>query len=187
MIRKRDIQFFLIGGLFASGITLIIVGLIYGTDATLAVRSIIAPPVFNIPSEVNRDFAIDIIDRTNIERKKVNLQPFKENSALSYAAYLRAKDILDNQDFSHVSTKSGDIKAQKVIQVVGYRYSEAGENLAMGIDDPNEVVAGWLGSPEHRANLLNKDFKETGVAVLSGEFQGQKDTYIVVQLFGKLI
>ncbi len=187
MIRRRDFQFFLIGGLFASGITLIVVGLMYGTDATLAMRSIIAPPVFNIPSEINRDFAIDIIDRTNIERKKVNLQSLKENSALSYAAYLRAKDILDNLDFSHVATMSGEIKAQKVIKIVGYRYSEAGENLAMGIDDPNEVVAQWLASPGHRDNTLSKSFNETGVAVLSGEFQGQKDTYIVVQLFGKVI
>lgn len=188
MIRRRDFQFFLIGGLFASGITLIIVGLIYGTDATLAMRSIIAPPVFNTPGEVNRDFAIDIIDRTNIERRKVNLQPLIENSALSYAAYLRAKDILDNQDFSHVATKSGEIKAQKVIQVVGYRYSEAGENLAMGIDDPNEVVAQWLASSGHRDNTLSKSFNETGVAVLNGNFHDDTDTYVIVQLFGlKLI
>ncbi|KKR81185.1 MAG: SCP-like protein extracellular [Candidatus Daviesbacteria bacterium GW2011_GWA1_41_61] len=54
------------------------------------------------PNEVNRDFVIDIIDRTNIDRKKVNLQPLKENSALNYAAYLRAKDILDNPKLFHL-------------------------------------------------------------------------------------
>lgn len=103
---------------------------------------------------------------------------------MSYAAYLRAKDILDNQDFSHIASESGEIKAQKAVQIVGYRYNEVGENLAMSIDNPNEVVADWLASPEHKKNLLSKEFKEIGVAVLNGEFQGQKDTYIVVQLFG---
>lgn len=187
MIKKRDFQFFLIGGLFASGVTLILVGLMYGSGVTLAMRSIFAPPVFNIPNEVNRDFAIDIIDRTNIDRKKAGLHPLKERSALSYAAYLRARDILDNQDFSHIASAGGEIKAQRAIQVVGYRYSEAGENLAMGIDDPNEVIAQWIASPEHKANLLNKSFNEIGVAVLNGKFQGTENMDIVVQLFGKSI
>lgn len=184
----RDFRFTLvgviIGALIFTGISLIAFGLL--DEIQLFATAKYLPPIFNIPKEVNRDFAIDVIDRTNIERKIVNLQSLKENSALSYAAYLRAKDILDNQDFSHIATKSGEIKAQRAIQVVGYRYSEAGENLAMGIDDPNEVVAQWLASPGHRDNTLSKSFNETGVAVLSGEFKGQKDTYIVVQLFGQL-
>lgn len=160
------------------------IGLIYKTNPVLVLQAVIFPPVFNIPNEVNRDFAIDIIDRTNIDRKQVGLSPLKENSALSYAAYLRAKDILDNQDFSHIASESGEIKAQRAVQIVGYRYSEIGENLAMGIDDPNEVVAQWIASPEHKANIFSKSFNETGVAVLNGEFQGQKDDYIVVQLLG---
>lgn len=184
MIRKRDLQFFLIGGLFASGVTLIVVGLMYRSDVTLAVQSIIASPVFNIPKEINRDYVIDVIDRTNIERKRAGLEVLKESSALSYAAYLRAKDILDNQDFSHIATNSGNIKAQEVVQIIGYRYSEVGENLAMGINDPNEVVAKLLASPEHRNNILSKSFDETGVAVLNGRFLGQDNTDIVVQLFG---
>jgi len=184
LISKRELQFLLVGVLLTAGVIFVSIGLIYKTNPVLILQSVTISPVFNIPNEVNRDFAINVTDRTNIERKKASLQPLKENSALSYAAYLRAKDILVNQDFSHIATESGEIKAQKAIQIVGYRYREAGENLAMGIDDPNEVVVAWLDSPEHKANLLSKDFKETGVAVLSGEFQGQKDTYIVVQLFG---
>lgn len=186
MINRSELQFLLVGVLLTAGVIFLYVGLKYKVDPVLVLQSVTIPPVFNIPSEVNRDFAIDIIDRTNIERKRENLKPLKENSALSYAAYLRAKDILDNQDFSHIATKSGEIKAQKAIQIVGYRYSEAGENLAMGIDDPNEVVAQWLVSPGHRDNTLSKSFNETGVAVLNGVFQGSDNTYITVQLFGKL-
>ncbi len=184
MINRRELQFLLVGVLLTAGVIFLSIGLIYRNDLHYYIAAKYNPPIFNIPDQINRDFAIDIIDRTNIERKKANIQPLKENSALSYAAYLRARDILDNQNFSHIASESGEIKAQRAIQIVGYRYSEAGENLAMGIDDPNEVVAQWILSPEHKANLFSKVFNETGVAVLNGEFQGQKDDYIVVQLFG---
>ncbi len=183
---KYDFRFLFAGMLITSGLTLIAVGVYQRNELGFYIEAKYTSPIFAVPSEVNRDFVIDIIDRTNIERKNKSLQPLKENSALSYAAYIRAKDILDNQDFSHIATKSGEIKAQKAIKIVGYRYSEAGENLAMGIDDPNEVVAQWIASPEHKENIFSKSFNETGVAVLNGEFQGQKNDYIVVQLFGKL-
>ena len=185
MISKRDFQIFLTGGLITSGIIFILVGLIYRSDVTLVIQSKIVPPIFNIPNAVNRDFVIDIIDGTNIERKKAGLNPLKENSALDYAAYLRAKDILTFQDFSHEATKSGNKNVVFVSKVVGYRYSNIGENLALSDSDPNEVIAGWLNSPKHKDNLLSKDFDEIGVTVLSGAFQGTDFTYITVQLLGK--
>ena len=46
----------------------------------------------------------------------------------------------------------------------GYRWSEVGENLASGIMKPEDVVAGWLKSPEHCANLMDPLFRQAGVA-----------------------
>jgi len=115
-------------------------------------------------------------------RKNANLQPLKENSALSYAAFLRAKEILANQEFNHYASGSGDIKAQKAVEVVGYRYSEVGENLARGYDDPNLVIEGWLNSPEHKQNMLKSNYKEVGVTVLEGLFQGNNGNIIVLLL-----
>ena len=46
----------------------------------------------------------------------------------------------------------------------GYRWREVGENLASGVMTAEEVVAGWLGSPEHCANLMNPRYREMGVA-----------------------
>lgn len=183
-MNKCDFRLILVGVLISSGFIFLSVGFINRNEISHYVQAKYIPPVFKIPDRVNKDFVIDIIDLTNIERKKVNLGSLKENSALSYAACLRARDILANQDFSHVASNSGDILAQKAIQIVGYRYSEIGENLAMGIDDPNEVIARWLASPEHKANLLNKSFNEIGTAVLNGKFQGEENIDIVVQLFG---
>jgi len=43
----------------------------------------------------------------------------------------------------------------------------------------------WLDSPSHRANLLNSNYKDVGIAILKGDFQGNETT-VVVQLFGTL-
>jgi cytochrome c oxidase subunit IV len=66
---------------------------------------------------------------------------------------------------------------------VGYSYKAAGENLAVGFIDSKEVVDAWIDSPSHRANLFSSNFQEIGIAVLTGEFNGQETT-LVVQSFG---
>ncbi len=181
---RRDFGLIFGGALLVSGIFFIIVGFMYKDSLGGYIQAKYLPPIFNVPEEANKNFAIDIIGRTNIERKKVNLPPLKENSALNYAAYLRAKEIINNQDFNHYASGSGDIKAQKAVEVVGYRYSEMGENLAKGFNDPNAVIEGWLNSLSHKENMLKSNYEEIGVAVLEGRFQGQNNTNIVVQLFG---
>jgi uncharacterized protein YkwD len=52
------------------------------------------------------------------------------------------------------------------IAACGYGPKRAGENLAWGYDGPRAALAGWLGSPSHRANVLDEGFTETGVAVV---------------------
>ena len=39
-----------------------------------------------------------------------------------------------------------------------------GENLALGYPTPLAVVAGWMGSDGHRANILNPTYTQIGVA-----------------------
>jgi uncharacterized protein YkwD len=40
-----------------------------------------------------------------------------------------------------------------------------GENIAFGYNTAATVVNAWINSPEHRANILNGNFTETGVSV----------------------
>lgn len=179
---RRDIGLILAGVLLASGIIFVIVGFMYKDSSGSYIQAKYFPPVFNIPKEVNRDFVIDIVDLVNVERNKLNVRSLKESSALSYAAYLRAKEILNNQEFNHYASGSGDIKARLAIETVGYRYFEIGENLARGYDDPNLVIEGWLNSADHKKNMLKDDYKEVGVAVLEGLFEGYKEKIIVLLL-----
>lgn len=168
------------GGLIITGVLLILIGLI---DPSLDLKAKYFPPVFPIPKEINRNFATGVIDLTNIERQKVGLNPLRESSALSYAAYLRAKEILQFQDFSHEATSSGQDYLY-VSKVVGYNFQVLGENLGIRHKDPNELIKAWLSSPGHKENLLKPDYDEIGVAVLNGEFYGENSN-VIVQMFGK--
>jgi uncharacterized protein YkwD len=61
-----------------------------------------------------------------------------------------------------------------------------GENLAWG-DGPyahaSAVVQQWLGSPEHRANLLDPRFARVGVGVVRGRFLGISNATVVTADF----
>jgi uncharacterized protein YkwD len=47
----------------------------------------------------------------------------------------------------------------------GYRGGWWAENIGFGYASPRSVVAGWLASPGHRANMANPRFTSTGVGV----------------------
>jgi hypothetical protein len=100
---------------------------------------------------------------------------------LEEAARLKAKDMFANGYFAHESPKG--TSPWHWFGVAGYDYEYAGENLAIGFLEPEEVYNGWVQSFTHHQNLLNPNFKEIGVAVVSGKFNGNHTT-IVVQLFG---
>jgi uncharacterized protein YkwD len=62
----------------------------------------------------------------------------------------------------------------------------AGENLAWGTGargTAQGIVAAWLASPEHRANLLRPSFSRVGVSDLVGSFQGHLGAHVVTADF----
>jgi len=122
-----------------------------------------------------------LIELLNQERKSSGLQSLKENTVLDNAASLKAQDILEKDYFSHQSPEG--VSPWHWFKIAGYNYKIAGENLAIGFLDSGEVNRAWLDSPSHKANLLNSNYKDVGIAVLTGDFQGNETT-VVVQLFG---
>jgi uncharacterized protein YkwD len=50
-------------------------------------------------------------------------------------------------------------------QYVGYAFSRIAENVALGYPTAETVVQGWMASTGHRANILNRDVVETGIAI----------------------
>lgn len=84
------------------------------------------------------------------------------NNQLEKAAYDHSKDMFQNRYFSH--TGSDGSGSGERITSAGYAWRWYGENIAEGYPTEKAVVAGWLSSPGHCANIMNKNYKEMGVA-----------------------
>jgi uncharacterized protein YkwD len=84
------------------------------------------------------------------------------NDALGNAALAHSADMARQRYFSHIG-KDGRAVADRALQA-GYRWRRVGENIASGLDSAEEAVSGWLSSPGHCANIMNRDFTEMGAA-----------------------
>lgn len=126
--------------------------------------------------------AADIVSFTNKEREKTFLPDLKENIKLNEAAATKAKDMAAKGYFSHVSPDGTE--PWHWLEVSGYEYQDAGENLAVRFADSSSVVDAWMGSASHRANILDASYTEIGVGTASGTYQGKPTTF-VVQYFGR--
>ncbi len=122
-----------------------------------------------------------LVSMTNSARARNGLGALTSNSKLSSAAYAKAQDMLTNQYFAHTSP-SGKTPWD-FIKGAGYNYSYAGENLAIGYTDASELFNAWMASATHRQNILNPNFREIGIAVISGTYEGA-ETILVAQEFG---
>jgi len=98
---------------------------------------------------------------------------------LNDAAGEHARDMVRNNYFEHQGSDGSQPKDR--IQRAGYRHRLAGENIALGPESAEEVVAGWLASPGHCANIMEPRFQDTGVGLASGSRRGQ---IYWVQTFG---
>lgn len=123
------------------------------------------------------------MQQTNAERVKAGLALLRGNAELDAAAEIRLKDMFTYQYFAHESPSGNN--ARHAADVSGYKYVSLGENLALGIFKGDRgVVAAWMASPGHRANILKNDYEEIGVAVGRGVFE-KEQTWIAVQIFAR--
>ena len=88
--------------------------------------------------------------------------PLVWNDQLAVAALDHSRDMAEQGYFDHVDRRGRGI-AERARQL-GYRWRAIGENIAAGQGSPHQVVAGWLASPGHCANILSPDFAEMGTA-----------------------
>ncbi len=121
-----------------------------------------------------------VLESINQERQKGGLPPLKQNQQLAQAAAGKAGDMFNNQYWAHTSP-SGTLP-WAFIQNAGYKYKVAGENLARDFNNTSSMVGAWMASPSHKANIMQKQYTETGIAVVDGKLQGVETT-LVVQMF----
>lgn len=136
-----------------------------------------------VPSGVGQLNPRDIILLTNSERTKEGFSTLTFNTHLTMMAEAKARDMIKNNYFAHVSPTGIDVAM--LSREYGYAYLNIGENLALGdFVSSQEVVGGWMNSPGHRANILNKSYTEIGVATIVGAYNG-RTVWFAVQEFGR--
>jgi len=124
----------------------------------------------------------EILAFINNSRASAGLPQLQENDLLSIAAEKKADDMLAKQYFSHTSP---DNKTPWFfIKNEGYRYSAAGENLAIDYVSAADTHSALMNSPSHRANILNPSYTQIGIAIEKGFFENH-ESILVVQFFGK--
>ena len=118
---------------------------------------------------------------TNSARAKEGLVALTEHPTLDIVAEQKVADMFSRQYFEH-NAPTGEGVAD-LVRGVGYEYIVVGENLALGdYKDDERLVAAWMASPGHRANILHSRFSEIGIAVGKGIFEG-RTTWLAVQTF----
>jgi uncharacterized protein YkwD len=88
--------------------------------------------------------------------------PLALSSALTAAAARHASDLAQHGSFDHRGS-DGTRPAERV-SAAGYRWLAVAENIAAGPLNADAVVAGWLESPAHCANVMAARFTQMGIA-----------------------
>jgi uncharacterized protein YkwD len=123
----------------------------------------------------------------NAERAAQGLGPLAADAALQRAATAFAQDMVTRRFFDHTSPDGGTmldrLKAGGWLPASGAW--TAGENIAWGAGDvgtPARIVAAWMASPGHRANILQAAFTQIGLGIVAGAPQagvsGAAATYV---------
>ncbi len=106
--------------------------------------------------------------------------------ALERAARAHSREMIEKNYFSHNSYDGTPF--YKRISYFHYRYHFVGENIAWGSGesgDPGEIFDFWMHSPEHRANILDKDYQEVGIGVANGTFEDIQGVKMWTADFGR--
>ena len=113
-------------------------------------------------------YADQVVTLVNQERAKAGLPALTSDSKLANMAMDKAKDMYNNNYFDHTSPTYGS--PFDMMKQYGISYSYAGENIAKGQRDPQEVMNAWMNSAGHRQNIMSPNFTKIGVAYYNGEW-----------------
>lgn len=117
-----------------------------------------------------------LFDLVNKARKEQGLKALEFDADLVKIARLKAKDMKDNNYFSHTSKYYGT--PFDMMKKYGVKFSTAGENIA-GNQSVEKVVKAWL--KESGNNIYNDKFNCTGIGIVESPTYGK----LFVQLFIK--
>lgn len=125
-----------------------------------------------------------IVEGINNARAQKGLLLLRTDANLTRIASDRSSHMITRNYFSHNDPDTMQEPLLRYLQAMRFQYRYAGENIAEikndagwvppwltvaarynATDLANEFVKGWTNSPEHRANIMNSNYRRTGVAL----------------------
>jgi uncharacterized protein YkwD len=114
------------------------------------------------PAPTPGDVAARLLAEHNRARAAAGLPALAPDVALMSAARSHAAWMASKGAMAHQRIGDGDLAMR--LHAVSYAARSAGENIAQGQRDVAQVMAAWLSSPGHRANILGA-FSGAGMAM----------------------
>ncbi len=134
-----------------------------------------AVPSVPVDTQLSQDEQT-LLNLVNKARANAGAGALSADSGVMKTARLKAKDMVDNNYFSHQSPTYGS--PFDMMKDFGVTFMTAGENIA-----GNRTVEGafnaWMGSSGHKANILNPKFNFCGIGIVPSPTYGK----ILVQQF----
>jgi uncharacterized protein YkwD len=130
------------------------------------------PPVVLVAPSATQQ----VVDLVNAERAaaRPSCEPLTADDRLTVAAQGHSDDMAANDYFSHTGLDGST--AQDRAEAAGFT-GLVGENIAAGQTSAEDVMAAWMASEGHRANILNCDYVVIGVGL-------NQDGWYWTQMFG---
>jgi len=138
-------------------------------------------------AEPQRALQAALVVEINAVRREHGLKPLISSSQLSSAAAQHTREMGVAGYFEHESFDSTPFwkRIQRWYSSTRWRSWSVGENLLYSSPDltASEGVEMWMNSPQHRANLLSRSWREIGVSAIHfaaapGEFDGKPVTLV---------
>jgi len=131
----------------------------------------------NVDLSAEEKKMLDLHNKTRAQRglPRLCVHPDLQRAARAYSKEMIAKDR-----FAH-----GNVGER--LRKVGYRWSTYGENIAGGSGPyrtPENRFEAWMNSSGHRANILNKNFREIGIGAHTGTYKSYSNWTMWTADFG---
>jgi uncharacterized protein YkwD len=117
----------------------------------------------------------------NRDRRGAGLEPLIWDNRLAAIARSHSREMAARRYVAHVSPTTGDAEAR--VRAAGLGFSLVSENVAQE-GAVKQAHHGFMGSPGHRANILNPRLTHLGVGIVASTSRGSGTPLYITELFG---
>jgi uncharacterized protein YkwD len=134
--------------------------------------------------EVTKEKMVMLINRARARSRNCGYKIFTPagmvtwNPTLARAALEHSVDMATGDFVSHIGSDGSHVGER--VRKLGYEWVIVGENISAGRESSEEVVAGWLKSPEHCENIMTAGYTEIGAACFHNKDTKNKTYWTVV-------